>query len=122
MAVILVIDDDPVITGLVKDILETKAHRVIEATDGELGLELFYEHGPEIVIVDLFMPKKEGIEAIRDIRRACPATKIVAMSAGWQRGMNMLSLAEDFGASAILYKPFRPADLVDAVAACLPGS
>ena len=122
MAVILVIDDDPVITGLVKGILETQSHQVVEATDGELGLERFHEHGPEIVIIDLFMPKKEGIEAIRDIRRACPTTKIVAMSAGWQRGMNMLSLAEDFGASAILYKPFRPADLLDAVAACLPGS
>src|SRR5260221_12610999 len=80
MALILVIDDTATMRHLVRRMLERAEHSVIEAEDGEVGIAVVEMHDPALVITDLIMPKKEGIETIQQIRRSHPNTKIIAMS------------------------------------------
>jgi CheY-like chemotaxis protein len=112
MALVLVIDDAVVMRDLVRRMLAQTSHSVIEAEDGEAGLTLFSEHRPDIVITDLFMPNKEGIETIRDIRRTTGNTKIIAMSGGATQGDEYLTAAKKLGADAVLPKPFGRRDLL----------
>jgi CheY-like chemotaxis protein len=116
MAKVLVIDDDPGFRRMVSLVLTRAQHIVIEAEDGNLGLLRFVEEKPDLVISDIVMPGKEGIETIREIRALSPATPIIAMSGGGANiGLEYLDAAGKLGASSILAKPFRPADLAELV-------
>jgi two-component system, chemotaxis family, chemotaxis protein CheY len=117
MALILVIDDVAQMRDLVRRMLERAKHTVIEAEDGERGLAVFEEQHPAIVITDLLMPKKEGIETIQQIRRLRPDAKIIAMSGSDDvRGRSLyLDAAQRLGADAVLAKPFQPAALTAVV-------
>ena len=113
MSSILVIDDDPGIRELVRLILETREeadHPVLEAADGKEGLQLFWEHSPDVVIVDLFMPGIEGMETIKEISGKSPKTKIIGMSGG---AHYLLDIAKALGAHEVLRKPFRSEDLLN---------
>ena len=112
MALVLVIDDAVVMRDLVRRMLAQTSHSIIEAEDGEAGLTLFSRHRPDVVITDLFMPNKEGIETIRDIRRTKGNTKIIAMSGGATQGDEYLTAAKELGADAVLPKPFGRRDLL----------
>jgi CheY-like chemotaxis protein len=115
MAVVLVIDDDESMRKLIARILGNK-HSVFSAANGHEGLTLLDEHKPDIVITDILMPQKEGIETMREIQERAPATKIIAISGGGAaRNLMFLDVASVFGADAILAKPFRPAQLVQTV-------
>jgi DNA-binding NtrC family response regulator len=116
MAKVLVIDDDPGFRRMVSLVLTRAHHFVIEAEDGNSGLLRFDEEKPDLVISDIVMPGKEGIETIREIRALSPATPIIAMSGGGTNiGLQYLDAAGKLGASSILAKPFRPADLAQLV-------
>lgn len=116
MALILVIDDEPKTRQMVRRVVMSANHVVIEAEDGEAGLRRLQSEQPALVVTDILMPNKEGIETITDIRRISPTTKIIAMSgAGPTQGMLYLDAAEKLGADAVLPKPFRATELLDAV-------
>ena len=117
MALILVIDDASTMRALVRRMLEGASHSVIEAGDGEAGMALFYQLHPALVLTDLLMPKKEGIETIREIRRSSsPGTKIIAMSGSTEQGGKLyLGAARKLGADAVLAKPFQPSELIEVV-------
>jgi len=116
MAVILVIDDAATVRHLMRRVLVEAAHTVIEAQDGDVGLSLFQAQRPALVITDLFMPNREGIETIQELRRLAPDAKIIAMSSSsTASGKLYLSAARKLGADAILPKPFKPAELLAAV-------
>jgi CheY-like chemotaxis protein len=103
MSLILVIDDAATVRQLVGRILVGASHSVLEAQDGD-------------VVTDLFMPNKEGIETIQEIRRLSPGTKIIAMSASTSAtGKLYLGAAKKLGADAILAKPFESAELLEVV-------
>jgi CheY-like chemotaxis protein len=113
MALVLVIDDASIMRDLVRRMLDRTNHLVIEAEDGAAGLTAFSRHSPDLVITDLFMPNKEGIETIRDIRRKQANTKIIAMSGGTSHHADeYLAAAKELGADAILPKPFGRRDLL----------
>ena len=113
MAKILVIDDSEDIRVLLHQALQSAGHSVIEAADGDLGLKAFREHQPDLVITDIVMPNKEGLETIMELRREFPAVKIVAMSGG-TRGMviSFLPAAKKLGADYTLPKPFNLGELL----------
>jgi two-component system, chemotaxis family, chemotaxis protein CheY len=120
MALILVIDDVSTMRELVRRMLQGTEHSVIEADDGENGLALFREQRPDVVITDLFMPRKEGIETIREIRRSSSVTKIIAMSGSETFASDLyLNAAERLGADAALAKPFSRAQLLQVIAGLL---
>ena len=113
---ILVIDDDHAIRELLSDLLESEERHVTSAETGERGIDLFREQGADLVIVDIFMPDKEGFETITELRQASPEVKIIAISGGGQfNGLDVLDAAEKFGASATVSKPFHIVDMLDAV-------
>ena len=121
MTKILIIEDDSLIRELVENILRQAGYVPIVAKDGLEGIARFKAEAPALVITDIIMPEKEGIETIIEIRRLSREVKIIAISGGgWGGGgSEFLEMAEKLGASAALAKPFRPAELVDTVARLL---
>ncbi|MGA1195270.1 MAG: response regulator [Candidatus Latescibacterota bacterium] len=120
MADILVIEDSPEVRTIIRTMLEKKGHQVREAVDGEEGLAQFLEHRPDLVMTDLFMPKKAGIETISDLLEIDPKVKIVAMTAhGSDEQYDFLRVAEALGAIATLEKPFVAKDLIHIVTTAL---
>lgn len=116
MVRILVLDDVPDIRASLRIGLEHAGYDVCEAADGVEGLKLLSAVPADVVIVDIFMPRKCGIETIQAIRRAFPQTRIIAMSGGAdEEGVDLLPLAKRVGASAIVKKPFRPEELLEAI-------
>lgn len=112
---ILVIDDDADQREFYRMVLEEADYEVMEAQDGEKGLRLYCKHPCELVITDIFMPEKEGIETILELRRDFPLVKIIAVSGGGikggyagEPGANLaLETAKDLGADRILHKPVQ---------------
>ena len=113
---ILIIDDDHHILIMVKKMLERAGYEVELASNGNEGLELFKNYPADLVITDIIMPEKEGLETIREMKRKRPDLKIIAMSGGGKISADKyLETAKIFGATKILEKPFRQKDMIDAV-------
>jgi CheY-like chemotaxis protein len=112
MVRILVIDDDAGIRRMLHMALASMGYTVSEAADGREGLALFDKQPADLVISDLVMPGKEGIETIRTLRKAHPHLKIIAMSGGsLTQSSDNLKMAKNLGANAAFSKPFSMADL-----------
>ena len=108
MARILVIDDDEQLRRMLCLALGREGYVVVEAGDGNEGLHQLREAPVDLIITDLLMPEKEGLETIMDIRREFPDVKIIAMSGGGQaRNLNFLRVAERLGAQRTMSKPFH---------------
>lgn len=117
---ILVIDDDELVRETMVSILEAGGYRVIVAHEGEEGIAKIHENTVDLVITDILMPGKEGIETIAEIRRLHPELRIIAMSGGGEIGRVVgndifLGMAEKLGADITLTKPFRMQQITDAV-------
>ncbi|BBO78338.1 response regulator [Desulfosarcina widdelii] len=120
MARILVIDDDDTVRLSVRLALEDADHLVEDAGDGEKGVALFRENPADLVVTDIFMPEKEGLETIDEIKRLRPETKIVAISGGGRMDPDdYLTIAKSVGADRSLLKPFDIDNLVEVVDALL---
>ncbi len=120
IARILVIDDEASIRTMLQQMLEGSGHEVAVAAQGAEGLTLFGEHPVDLVITDIFMPEKEGIETILELRQRSPQTKIIAISGGGRAGnLDILATAKNLGAHQTLAKPFERQELLDAVNAAL---
>ena len=119
---ILVIDDNASVRKAITMMLESGGHCVTGAKDGTEGMRAFESVEPDLVIVDIIMPDKDGIEIIREMRRSRPETRIIAMTGGGQfPNLDFLKMARAFGAADALAKPIDPDDLVSRVQACLAG-
>lgn len=114
MARILVIDDDPLARITVRMVLERHGHQILEAENGSVGIAVDAEYRAALIITDIIMPEKEGIETIRHLRETRPSVKIIAISGGGWIG-NRTTL----GADRVLTKPISNCDLIGAVDACL---
>ena len=116
MAKILVIDDDEIIRSLLREFLERDGHEVMEAENGRIGITLFHENGADLVITDLIMPEKEGIETIRELRRDFSDVKIIAISGGGTIGPETyLQMAKSMGADRVFDKPFNMQKMSEAI-------
>jgi len=120
MSRILIIDDDGDLRSFMRTVLEEEGHEIVEASDGRSGLERYASNPTDLVVTDIFMPGKEGLETIMELRRANPAARIVAVSGGGRFGQtNVLETAEKFGASATIEKPFSRRKLLNVVGEAL---
>jgi len=116
MARILLIDDDASLRGTMSRMLVPLGHEVFEAADGKQGLVRFWEIEPDVVVCDVILPERDGIEIVNAVKAARPTTRVLAISGGGQkRFLELLRLAKDMGADAALEKPFRKLDFVDAI-------
>ena len=123
MAKILVIEDDEIVRGVIRRVLQSKGFDVLEASDGKQGVDVFREKSADLVITDIVMPNKEGLETIRDLRRLDPRVKIIAISGGGRNTPDdYLDVAEKFGAMRTFEKPFEWDDLIQAITELLGKS
>lgn len=118
MARVLVVDDEELVRDTVRQALELDGHDVSEAPDGASGLDALRAETADVLVTDLIMPGKDGIETIRDVRRDFPEVKILAVSGrgGIQINAN-LARADRIGADMTLSKPFGAEEIREAVRA-----
>ena len=129
MARILVIDDREDIRDLVKLMLTQSGHEVVLAVDGDDGLQRFQAQPIDLVICDVFMPRKEGLETVKELRRMAADLPIITMSGNPSgtdadpdfRGPDFLRMTAMVGATATIAKPFKRDQLLALVASCLAG-
>ncbi len=113
---ILVIDDEDQIRAMLRQALESSGHEVLEANNGEEGVRIYQKQPADLVITDILMPEKEGLESIRELRGLDPAVRVIAISGGGRfHTMDVLGLARMLGARRTFWKPFDLAKVVAAV-------
>lgn len=112
---VLLIDDDVELLRQMSAAFATAGYAVRAAPDGQIGMARFKAEPAELVVCDIIMPTREGVETILGLRRAWPELKIIAISGGYRLGPAVfLDLARHVGANEALEKPFRLAALVAA--------
>ena len=116
MSAILVVDDDTSVLDVMSEMLRLEGHEVTVAENGRDAVGHVTAKAFDLVITDLIMPEKEGLETIADIRRASVNMPIIAISGGGRVGPNdYLETARFIGANATLAKPFARRDLITTV-------
>jgi len=117
---ILVVDDEPQIRSMVRDWLTRVGFDVSEASDGKEAIETLRRELFDVVIADILMHEKDGLEVIMYLQRERPLTKCVAISSPSNRVF--LQSAQLLGATRVVEKPFTPADIEAAVREVLASS
>lgn len=113
---ILIIDDDPSVLTVFGQYFETKGYSVDRAVDGRDAMKKLQQHRADLIITDILMPDKDGLETIRDVRSDFPDLPIIAISGGMRNAsMSFLPLAKKFGAVHLFEKPVSLSDLHAAV-------
>jgi CheY-like chemotaxis protein len=117
---ILLVDDDDMSRGAIHKMLERAGYAVESTSDGDEVIRMYGQQAADLVITDLIMPDKDGLEIIQDLRRLNPQVRILAISGGGRVDANeYLAVARKFGAVEVLSKPFTKDDLRKAVDAAL---
>ena len=116
MARILIIDDDIKFLKMFRQMLERAGHEVLIALNGRIGVELFRKNRTDLIITDIFMPEKEGVEIVRELKKEFPMVKIIVMSGGGKRlEFGYLEAAEMLGADRSFNKPFERQEMLAAI-------
>jgi len=117
MARIYIFDDEPSILIMIKKMLEKAGHEVDIALNGSDGMKLFNKNIPDLLITDIIMPEKEGLETIFELRRTYPHLKIIAISGGGRISPEgYLPGAKLLGADLVFQKPLVQKDFLEAIA------
>jgi DNA-binding response OmpR family regulator len=115
---ILVIDDEVAIRTMLRRTLEREGFAVVDAPDGRAGIAASRDQPPDVVLTDLFMPDKDGIEVIQEVRSLWSQTRIIAMTGGQPQnsfGSIVQPAALLLGADRVLLKPFDQRTLLSAI-------
>ena len=113
--VILLIDDEMAFRNVLRQVLSKAGYDVVEAENGAEGIQRFHEKPADMIITDIIMPEKEGIETIIELKKAYPEVKMIAMSGGGWYGTDIdFDMAKKLGART-LDKPFALQELLDVV-------
>ena len=114
MALILVVDDEREIRALLQEALEQAGHQVLTASDGREAVRVFQEHRPVLVITDIVMPRRSGIDLVLELSRAVPPPKMIAMSG--VTGPRFLEASRETNVARTFVKPFDVREVIRAVA------
>ena len=110
---VLIIEDDTVMLRALGRAFQQAGCHIVGARDGEEGLARFAERIPDLVVTDILMPNREGVETILAMKTRAPQVKILAISGGGRLGAGeILGLASRIGADSVLAKPFRSAEIL----------
>jgi DNA-binding response OmpR family regulator len=120
MAKILVIDDEASIAIMLKKMLERAGHAVVIASNGNDGLSLFEKFQPDLLITDIVMPEKEGLELILELRKKKAKLKIIAISGGGRfQYQGYLTSAQRLGADRVFQKPLELKEFMNCISELL---
>ena len=119
MAVIFLVEDEAELRTRLKELLLKSGYEVWEFTNGKDVLDMYQRRRPDLVITDLVMPEKEGLELLLDLRRIVQNAKCIAMSEDGPAGEAYLQVARKFGAKLGLTKPFTDEEFLQAVVTVL---
>jgi two-component system chemotaxis response regulator CheY len=117
MAKIMVVDDSEFMRKVLRNILEAGGHKVIEAKSADEAYERFLKENPDVITMDIVMPNKDGIEAVRRLKEARGKVKIIMISALGHQKTVMRAL--EAGAVDFIIKPFTADDVLESVNAVL---
>lgn len=122
MASILLVDDDDEFLAMLSAVLTRAGYQVRVAFDGQRAISTYRNRPVDLVITDLVMPEKEGMELIRELKRLDPEARIIAVSgAGHNALPHYLNIARALGAQRVLAKPFSEREILEAVSELLRG-
>jgi two-component system response regulator (stage 0 sporulation protein F) len=107
MASILIVDDDAPVRAVLRNILEEDGHQIREAANGQIGLMLYREAPADLVITDILMPERDGMEVTLALTQEFLDVRVIAMT-GAIGDQNFLNVAKLFGARRVIQKPFSP--------------
>ena len=118
MARILIVDDDKNLRASLRRNLTRLGYEIIEAENGREAISLYLESSVDVVITDILMPEKDGLELIRELKKTFEDAKIIAITGGsnkYNAPLNFLTEAKIFGAQHVFEKPFTTEQLVSAI-------
>lgn len=117
---ILYVEDNELNRKIVRDLLRRTPYQLLEATDGEVGIAMARTECPDLILMDIQLPKISGLEAMRVLRQAAETanTPIIAITSFALSGDHQK--AKDAGASAYLAKPYSPRELLDMIRELVP--
>ena len=117
MVNVLVVDDDNLTRKVLRSFLENQGHIVAEASDGRSCLNTAQSFQPDLVILDVFMPGMNGLDAIAQLKPRFPGMKVMGISSGGSHGTTpYLSAMERYGAELVLEKPISAQQISDSIA------
>lgn len=117
---ILIVDDDASIRRTLQILLSKAGYEVIQACDGSEAVRLWRDHGGDLVITDLHMPEKDGIETIIELLTHTPGLRIIAMSGGGQtKRLDLLGNVALLGSVLTIEKPFTLTEMMAVVSRAL---
>ncbi len=112
MARILIMDDDASVRTALKNLLQQEGHEITEAPNALEGAKIYSTSAPDLIITDLLMPERDGVEALLELRSQYPTIKTIVISGD---APEFLPIVEDLGANRTLSKPFKNQDVLAAV-------
>ncbi len=119
MARVLLVDDDDQLRSMVTQMLEREGFEVTEASNGVEGLESYADLETDIILLDMVMPRRDGLMTLQDLLASYPRARVIAMSGGSRGRASWLPIAKRAGAVGVLKKPFTKDQLMDSLAAAL---
>lgn len=118
---ILVIDDEDNVRTLLRNFLESEGYSVCMARDGQQALRLFDQYHADLIITDVFMPEKDGLEVLAGLRRKRADIPVIVISGGGRMYVHdVLHIAKTLGATRVLDKPIELELLLTTVQELLP--
>jgi CheY-like chemotaxis protein len=120
LTTILVIDDEPLVLNVIENVLTLEGYSIVTACNGARGLEVLERQSVDLVITDVFMPEKEGLETVFELRSLYPDLPVIAISGGgYTKCIDPLPCLRVAGACRTMAKPFKNAELSRTVAEVL---
>lgn len=112
MKKILIVDDQAPMVKILSDILKKENYQIGIAANGQLGIKKALEFNPDLIIMDIMMPVKNGIDAIRELREMENFKKVPILVLTAKGGLNDYQTALEVGANSFMAKPFSPGEIV----------
>ena len=114
---ILVVDDDPTLLTVIKPFLESRGYLVFVASDGEQGIQEAKKHNPDLIVLDVKMPKMNGYTFVFELKKIPTLLKVPIIVLTAKEGMSEIFKVE--GVKEYILKPFKPEVLLTAINKCL---
>lgn len=116
MVTVLIVDDLPDMTETLQRVLEVHGHQVVLAQNGVKALQRLQDSAIDIMLLDIHLPEKDGIEVLREMRSLAQRPKVIAMTGGGRAAdFGVLEVAKKLGASVTLQKPFTMKELMEVI-------